>query len=152
MHLLKINICSIKQVREQQINYAVPANIAVTDPSIVMDIVNTAFDVSNADREYLGVIVLDTKNKIAGVHIVSMGTLSASVAHPREIFKLAVLNNAAGIILWHNHPSGDVAPSKEDLTLTDRIKAAGELMGIALIDHIIVGAGTYYSFRQEGGL
>nr|WP_313120027.1 JAB domain-containing protein [Proteiniclasticum ruminis] len=72
--------------------------------------------------------------------------------HPREVFKAAVLSNAASIILFHNHPSGDPAPSSEDQTATERIRDCGRLMGIDLLDHIIIGENTYYSMREKGDI
>lgn len=80
-----------------------------------------------------------------------MGSLSASIAHPREIFKAAILNNAASIIIAHNHPSGIVTPSEEDIKLTQRVAECGEIMGIELLDHLIVGwQEGYYSFKSSG--
>jgi DNA repair protein RadC len=80
-----------------------------------------------------------------------MGTLHSSLVHPREVFKAAILSNAAGFILAHNHPSGELTPSKDDIAVTERIKEAGDLLGIDLLDHIIVGDGKRYtSFREQG--
>jgi DNA repair protein RadC len=84
--------------------------------------------------------------------IVSIGTLTASIAHPREIFKSAILKNAASIILSHNHPSGDPAPSREDTQLTERVAKAGEILGIKLLDHIIIAEHGNYSFSNSGCL
>lgn len=91
------------------------------------------------DREQLIVCCLDTKNQPLNIHVVSMGSLNASIIHPREIFKTTILSNAASIILYHNHPSGDPTPSSEDLSATGRIHDCGKLMGIDLLDHIIIG-------------
>ena len=104
------------------------------------------------DREHFVVLLLDQKNKIIGIHTVSTGSLTASVVHPREVFKAAILSNAAAIVTGHNHPSGDPQPSREDRGLTDRLAQAGTLLGIALLDHIIIGDGTstYFSFADEG--
>jgi len=104
------------------------------------------------DREQLLVCCLDTKNHPLNIHVVSVGSLNASIVHPREVFKVAVLSNAASIILYHNHPSGDPAPSTEDYNATERIKACGKLMGIELIDHVILGDDIYYSMREKGKL
>ena len=81
----------------------------------------------------------------------SIGTVNVSLAEPREIFKHSILNNAAGIILVHNHPSGDCEPSREDRRLTKRIEKCGELLGIEMYDHVIIGDG-YYSFRENRGI
>jgi DNA repair protein RadC len=103
--------------------------------------------------EVFGVLCLTTKNDVIGYHEVSRGCLNASVVHPREVFKVAVLENAAAIVLGHNHPSGDPTPSPEDLVLTNRLKDAGVLLGIDVVDHIVVGHdGRYVSFREQGRL
>ena len=104
-----------------------------------------------ADREHFVILLLDTRNRVIGVNTVSIGTLNASMVHPREVFKPAILANAAAIIACHNHPSGDTTPSKEDMALTSRIKDAGALLGVPLLDHIIVGERQgYYSMKEWG--
>jgi DNA repair protein RadC len=104
------------------------------------------------DREHFIVLMLDQKNKVIGIHTVSIGSLTASVVHPREVFKPAILSNAAAIILAHNHPSGQPQPSQEDRVLTVRLVTAGKLLGISILDHVIIGDGTsaYFSFADEG--
>jgi DNA repair protein RadC len=96
--------------------------------------------------------MLDQKNQVIGLHTVSIGSLTASIVHPRECFKPAILSNAAAIILAHNHPSGDCQPSREDRALTQRLVETGKLLGISVLDHIIIGDGTssYFSFADEG--
>ncbi len=99
------------------------------------------------------VLLLNNKNKIIGIHTVTVGTLDASLTHPREIFKAAFLANAASIVLAHNHPSGDPAPSAEDHTVTRQLRDAGALLGIEVHDHIVLGdAPRYYSFAEAGAL
>jgi DNA repair protein RadC len=107
---------------------------------------------ADVDREHFVVLMLDQKNKVIGIHTVSIGSLTASVVHPRECFKPAILSNAAAIILAHNHPSGAPQPSQEDRVLTVRLVAAGKLLGISVLDHVIIGDGTsaYFSFADEG--
>lgn len=102
-----------------------------------------------ADREHFVVAMLDNKNKLIGITTISIGSLNASIVHPREIFKPAILCNAASIILSHNHPSGDPRPSQEDLSITDRLKKAGEIIGIPVTDHIILGD-NIFSFLEHG--
>ena len=103
------------------------------------------------DREHFVVLALDVKNKQIGANTVSIGTLSASLVHPREVFKVAILANAASIILAHNHPSGELSPSRDDIELTQRLVRAGETMGIEILDHIIVGENQeYLSFKEKG--
>jgi len=107
---------------------------------------------ADVDREHFAVLLMDRKNQVIGVHTVSVGSLSASIVHPREVYKAAILSNCAALILAHNHPSGDPQPSQEDRVLTARLVAAGKLLGIDVLDHIIVGDGSqrYFSFADEG--
>jgi DNA repair protein RadC len=102
------------------------------------------------DREQFLVCCLDAKNASIGVNIVSIGTLTLSIVHPREVFKAAILLNACAIIAVHNHPSGDPTPRPEDRTLTTRLRDAGELLGIRLLDHLILGDDRLYSFADQG--
>ena len=99
--------------------------------------------------EHFGVLLLDTKNRVLRTTLVSVGTLDASIVHPREVFRAAAAAGAAAIILFHNHPSGDPAPSKEDIALTRRLVQAGELMGISVIDHVIISESRFHSFRED---
>ena len=98
------------------------------------------------------VILLDRKNAPIGINTVSIGSLTASVVHMREVFKPAILANAAAILCGHNHPSGDPAPSREDRALTQRLVDAGKLLGMPLVDHIVIGDGTtaFFSFADQG--
>ena len=106
------------------------------------------------DREHFVVILVDRKNRLIGIHTVSVGSLTASVVHPREVFKVAILSNAAAILCGHNHPSGDPQPSGEDCRLTRRLVQAGAILGIDVLDHVIIGDGAadYYSFADQGRL
>jgi DNA repair protein RadC len=103
--------------------------------------------------EVFGVLCLTTKKESGGYHEASRGCLDAALVHPREVFKAAVLLNAASVVVGHNHPSGDPQPSAEDMHLTQRLKVAGQVLGIELLDHIVVGHnGRYFSFREAGQL
>ena len=104
------------------------------------------------DREHLALLCLDTKHRPAAIQIVAVGTLDSVLIHPREVFKTALLANAASIICAHWHPSGDPAPSPEDLKITYRLMQVGELMGIKLLDHLILGADGYYLSMKESGI
>ena len=106
------------------------------------------------DREVFCILNLKTSGEVINMNIVSQGTLNATMVSPRDVFKSSILSNAAGIIALHNHPSGNVNPSREDFEVTKRLKDCGELMDIELIDHIIVAAGgeKVYSFRDHGDL
>ena len=102
--------------------------------------------------EHFGVMMLDTKHRLLRTSIVSVGTLDSSPAHPREIFREATSASAAAVVLFHNHPSGDPTPSREDVDLTRRLVHAGEIMGIDVIDHMILADTRYFSFREAGRL
>ena len=102
------------------------------------------------DREFFFMITLDSKNRTIGYHTISMGSLSSSIVHPREVFKPAILESSAAVIFLHNHPSGDPAPSREDRECTNRLTAAAKILGIRVLDHIVFGASDYFSFADAG--
>ena len=104
----------------------------------------------NRPVEQFGVLLLDTRHRVVRSTVLSVGTLDASIVHPREIFREAVAGGAAALVLFHNHPSGDPEPSRDDTRLTERLVAAGVLMGIDVIDHVILGDARYFSFREKG--
>ncbi|RKL64899.1 DNA repair protein RadC [Salipaludibacillus neizhouensis] len=109
--------------------------------------------ISDEDREVFFVMCMNTKNRIIAVHRCHVGALNASVVHPRETFKSAILNNAASIIVSHQHPSQDVQPSMEDINVTKRLADCGKMLGIEVLDHVIVNAAAeYYSMKEKGHL
>ena len=142
----RVDVVSVKLVRESSVMYE-PRYI-----NTPQDAVHLVEDfLAYSDREKVVAICLDVKNQPTAISTISMGTLNSSLVHPREVFKTAILSNAAGFILAHNHPSGDLTPSKDDMTATKRLQEVGELIGIDLLDHIIVGDGKRYtSFREQG--
>ena len=101
-------------------------------------------------REQFSVLALDTRNKPLSHEVISTGSLNASLVHPREVYLHAILQNAAAIVVAHNHPSGDPNPSREDRALTRRLAEAGRILGIDLLDHVVLGHGCYYSFKEHG--
>jgi DNA repair protein RadC len=101
-------------------------------------------------KEHFAVMLLNTKNHVLSVHVVSIGSLSASIVHPREVFREAIQNAAASVILLHNHPSGDPSPSREDILVTERLVKAGKIMDIPVLDHIIIGDEKYISLKEKG--
>ena len=103
-----------------------------------------------AQREHFAVLLLNTKNHVLGMPDVSIGSLSASVVHPREVFRAAIDHAAAAMILLHNHPSGDPAPSNEDRAVTSRLVKAGKIMDIPVLDHVIIGRERFFSFKDKG--
>ena len=104
----------------------------------------------DSDREKFVVACLDTKNQPVNISVVSIGSVNSAIVHPREVFKVAMLSNASKIICFHNHPSGNLKCSKEDENITNRLKECGEILGIELVDHIIIGDNdTYFSFKEN---
>lgn len=100
-------------------------------------------------EEHLRVIMMNTKNMVISVKDVSIGSLNSSIVHPREVFSEAIRRSSASIIICHNHPSGDPTPSKEDISVTERLKECGKILGIDLLDHLIIGNGSYVSLKEK---
>lgn len=123
-------------------------NKKISNSATATEILRPLF--AGADREMFYVLALDSKNSVIGANLVSIGSLSASIVHPREVFKFAILSSAAAIVLAHNHPSGSGAPSHEDYACTDRLVSAGKLLGITVLDHIILGDTEHFSFADSG--
>ena len=107
-------------------------------------------EIGDEAQEVVLILILNTKNQINAIHRVFTGSLNTSVAHPREIFRSAILNNGARIILYHNHPSSDLTPSEADLAFTHRMMEAGDVLGIELLDHFIVSETNWLSFKEIG--
>ncbi len=107
---------------------------------------------SNKDKEQFMILYLDSRSRIIKDEVISIGTLNASIIHPREVFKSVIKESANSIILLHNHPSGDPSPSREDNKITERLFEAGELLNIKVIDHVIIGNENYWSFKENQGI
>ncbi len=107
-------------------------------------------EMRHLDREQFRSLSLTTKNHLIAVDTISIGSLNSSIVHPREVFKKAIIRSAAGVIFVHNHPSGDPEPSKEDISITNRLLQAGETIGINVLDHIIIGDNCFISFKEKG--
>jgi DNA repair protein RadC len=120
----------------------------------VSDVAAQAIEIRDKKKEYLLAFFLNARHQLIAREVISIGTLTASLAHPREIFAPAIGQAAAGVLLVHNHPSGDPSPSDEDIRLTKRIAQAGQIMGIELLDHVILAQSGTYSFKtqSQGGL
>ena len=101
-------------------------------------------------KEHFWTVGLNTKNRILYLELVSLGCLTESIVHPREVFRSAILKGVANLIFCHNHPSGEPGPSEGDITVTGILKKGGDLLGIKVLDHIIIGENTLYSFKTEG--
>lgn len=102
--------------------------------------------------EYFGLVLLDTSHRVLGTRVVAVGTMTATVVEPRDVFREAMLGGATAVVVFHNHPSGDPSPSPDDVEVTRRLVAAGVLMGIDVIDHVILGDMGYYSLQERGSL
>lgn len=118
----------------------------IRQPTDVFDYFST--QMSLLTREEFCVVVLDTKNRLIKHEFVSKGTLNASIVHPRDVFRVAIIHSAAAVILLHNHPSGDPTPSQEDVDITKRLVEAGRIMGVSVLDHLIIAGATYISLKE----
>ncbi|MDB8460315.1 JAB domain-containing protein [Turicibacter sanguinis] len=143
----RINIVSIKMVKESSFLYQTRT---ISSPKDAYEMIKD--QLQDLDREQFIIACLNTKNEPTNLSVVSVGTLNKAIIHPREVFKTAILSNAASIMAFHNHPSGNAEPSQQDIQLTHRLVEAGELLGIKLLDHLIIGDGTFTSLKEKGYL
>ncbi|MCJ0053775.1 DNA repair protein RadC [Clostridioides difficile] len=141
----RVDIVSLKLVKESSVLYETRK---ISNPYDAYRLVKNFL--VDSDREKFVVVCLDTKNQPVSIEIVSIGTVNSAMVHPREVFKVAVLSNASKIICFHNHPSGNTNFSKEDEVITKRLQKCGEILGIELVDHIVVGDDDkYFSFKEN---
>jgi DNA repair protein RadC len=133
---------TVRRRRRQQ-----PAE-AIRTPDQVYRIVRPL--VSDASREHFFAVYLSTRHAVLRVELVALGSLNASIVHPREVFKPAIEISAASLVVCHNHPSGDPSPSEDDIEMTHRLCRGGEILGIELLDHVIIANGNFLSFREQG--
>lgn len=145
--MTNISIYELRLVKEREEQYNVDEQI--TNPETAVKIINKIFDLENKAEEEMVMMTLDTKNKATGLFKISKGAINSTIVHPREIFKRAVLNNANCIMIFHNHPSGDLEPSQEDIKITNRLADSGTLLGIKLLDHIIISREGHLSFKGK---
>lgn len=122
----------------------------ITSPEDIADVFMPKM--RNLNREEFRVCFLNTKNEVMAHDVISIGSLNASIVHPREVFSQAIKRSAASIILVHNHPSGNPEPSREDIEITNRLSESGLLLGIKVIDHVIIGKGKWYSLKANGDM
>ncbi len=141
-----VDMVSVRLVKD----YVLKSKNKITDPESAIKTVGEVL--KDVDREVVGVINLASDGTPINYHVASIGTLNATLVEPREMLKATILSNAARIIMVHNHPSGDMKPSKEDIMITDRMGRICEMIGIPLIDHVIVGGDNhaYFSFKEKG--
>ena len=140
----RIDIVSTRMVKEYSILYATRR---IESPEDAVDLMKDFLE--ELDKEQVMLLCLNTKSEPTHISTISTGSLTASIVHPREVFKTAIIANANRIMIFHNHPSGDPTPSEQDLDITKRLKEAGDLMGIELLDHIIIGdRGRFESLKR----
>ena len=143
----RINIVSIKMVKESSFLYQTRK---ISSPKDAYEMIKEQLE--GLDREQFIIACLNTKNEPTNISVVAVGILNKAIVHPREVFKTAILSNAASIMAFHNHPSGETTPSQQDIQLTNRLYEAGELLGIKLLDHLIIGDGTFTSLKEKAYL
>ena len=143
----RINVVSIKMVKESSFLYQTRQ---ILSPYDAYDMIKEQLE--GLDREQFIIACLNTKNEPTNISVVSVGSLNKAIVHPREVFKTAILSNAASIMAFHNHPSGETTPSQQDIQLTNRLYEAGELLGIKLLDHLIIGDNSFTSLKEKGYL
>jgi len=150
MRTKTIGVYRISMVRDSSVPVDLDQTRTIYSATALLSLVAPLY--AGRDREVFSVILLNARNIPIGINHVSVGSLNATIVHPREVFKPAVLIGAAGIILAHNHPSNDTSPSQEDLDLTRRMVRAGQIMGIEILDHLIVNqdATEILSFKEKG--
>ena len=141
----ELNVVNIRLVKEPSLYSTKPLN----SPEAVLELI--AEEMSSYDREVLCILNLKANGQVINMNIVSVGTINSALVNPREIFKSSILSNACAIIAIHNHPSGNIMPSREDVNITKRLKMCGAILGIDLLDHIIIGgtSGDMYSFKSK---
>jgi DNA repair protein RadC len=123
-------------------------NFDIKDPKAVVKAIRAS--IKDKAKEHFKLILLNPRNKIIGISTISIGTLNASLVHPREVFKDAIMHSAASVVLAHNHPSGDPEPSEDDLKITKKLVDSGKILGIEVLDHIVISKSNFLSFKERG--
>ena len=143
----RIDIVSIKMIKESSFLYQTRT---ISSPKDAYEMIKEQLE--GLDREQFIIACLNTKNEPTNISVVAVGTLNKAIVHPREVFKEAIKRSAASVICAHNHPSGDPTPSEQDIGLTHRLYEAGELIGIKVLDHLIIGDDQFVSLKEKGYL
>lgn len=146
---INISLNKIVLVKDSSHRYNLDTR-SIRGPEDAVHAINTILNLNNEAQEVLVTLMLNTKNSIVGIQEITRGSLAASIVHPREVYKAAILHNAASIILAHNHPSGSPSPSREDIAVTERILKAGKILDIPLLDHVIIGDPHFVSLKEKG--
>lgn len=148
---MKINFIKarLQVVKEDFVKYEVCKDFQVTEPKKIAKLIYDVFELNGEMQENFIVVYLDIRNKINAIATIFKGTLNQTTVHPREVFNHALLTSSASIILIHNHPSGDVTPSEQDIEMTKKLVEAGKILGIEVLDHIIISsAPDYYNYSS----
>jgi DNA repair protein RadC len=143
-------ILAALELGRRALTHAPGARLQIRDPREAAAYLMPRF--AARDVEQFGIVLLDTKHRVLRTSVLAIGTMNSTIVEPRDVFRGAATGNAAAIVVFHNHPSGDPHPSADDVDLTRRLVAAGVLMGIDVMDHLILGDTRYYSFREDGRL
>lgn len=143
----RVDIVSLRLVKESSLLYK---DRSIRSPEDAYNLFKQFL--GELDREYFVVMCLDVKNQPTAINVCHIGSLNASLVHPREVMKAAILSNSASVLCLHNHPSGRPEPSSEDIDVTKRLAEAGKIVGIELIDHLVVGDETFVSLKERGHL
>lgn len=151
VQMINISVCSLRLVRETVKDYDIVSK-KISNPNDVKDILEQLFDLSNRAEEIFVMLCLDAKHNILGAFIVSQGSLSESIVHPREVFKRALVQNSSAIVVAHNHPSGDPTPSPSDIKITKKLCGGAKILDIRLLDHMIIANNKYYSFKDNDAM
>ena len=138
----------IKSLEIREIEYRYDKRPKISGMDDVIKVVKPM--IADQNKEFFIALYLNTKNGVLKQEVISIGSLSANVVHPREVFRTACMVSASSIIVAHNHPSGDPAPSREDIELTKKLAEAGKMIGIELLDHVILGQDRNYGFKENG--
>ena len=141
-YIPKVQVSMVKEIYVSNTSYRCSEDVANCE------IVEK--ELRNSDREKFICVHFNIKNRIISYEVVSMGSLTSSIVHPREVFKAAILANAASVLFMHNHPSGNIEPSLDDIEITNRLCKAGGILGINILDHLIITSNDYLSFREKG--
>lgn len=152
---VELKVYDVRTVAEKSVDYKLPSSDwKVNNPQNGADVINKALQLDARLQEVLGMITVNVRYEVTGIFQVTSGGLSSSYANPREVFQRAVLQGAHAILLFHNHPSGSLKPSSDDIQITRKMVEAGEILGIEVIDHIIISSNPakkgYTSFKEEG--
>ena len=143
---MNISVYRISLIKDRSLPYAKASH--VLHPQDVSDLIQGYLQ--GTDREHFIVVFLNADSKVIGINTISIGTLTESLVHAREVFKGAILANAASIICAHNHPSGTAFASEADISVTHKLVDAGKLLGIPIEDHVVIAEESFFSFRQQG--